>query len=255
MSSQRLIASVMLWLIIGIVPMGAHALDVRLYLVPDDPNASPTLLAELTGAAAVNLDSNAPAGAARVYGGVFSIARCAGCAGRARVFVSDGDIDRLILTDALITNISSAPATLRIEIFSPEFTISGPEGLYPFVAEVSGQMGGAAPTTGNQVRARLRACAGGEGCDTIDRPADDTGETFQSQYSITVPPFFGGGLGGFGQTEDQLVFCSVPIYSDGETFLGNFCQHSLRLTVDITVPVLGSQAPCIDRQPVQQNGG
>src|SRR4051812_24180370 len=90
----------------------------------------------LTGVAAVNLDSDSPVGGPKSYG-AFTIARCSGCSGRARVFVSEGSIDKLVLTDAQITNTSTTnpSASLTIQVSSGLLTVSGPGGQYPYATE------------------------------------------------------------------------------------------------------------------------
>src|SRR5687768_7014998 len=95
MKSQRLIASALFLLLIGIAPMAAHAVCIKLnwtnvdgtagfaYLPPDCPTpevSSPTVF----------LDSSNPVGTPATYG-PFRIEKCPGCLGRPRVEAIEGD--------------------------------------------------------------------------------------------------------------------------------------------------------------------
>ncbi len=106
MKLHRIVAPLTFLLLSALTSSAAHALTVDVFI-------GATKVDTLTGGAAVNLDSDSPVGAARAYPpassglpAVFTIARCQGCSGRARVFVSEGSIDKLVLTDAQITNVS-----------------------------------------------------------------------------------------------------------------------------------------------------
>jgi hypothetical protein len=135
MKLHRLVAGLMLSMVFGLVPTLAHALTVTVQWY--DANGQFVGQVFIEGTATINLDADSPVGGPKAYG-PFTIARCSNCPGRARVFVSDGDIDRLILTDAHITNNSSANGTLKIFVDSGSLTVSGPQGLYPYAAELSG---------------------------------------------------------------------------------------------------------------------
>src|SRR6267142_7051223 len=94
----------------------------------------------------INLDSdtggpNGGPGGAVSYG-VFSIGRCSGCAGRARIFVVEGSIDKLVLTDATVTNTNTgatlAPQTLTVTVNSGLLSVAGAPGDYPYATELTG---------------------------------------------------------------------------------------------------------------------
>lgn len=242
MKSRKLIASILLWLVAGLVSTAVHALEVRITLIDangntifDPATGEPVFQTTLTGAATVNLDADSPVGGAKAYG-PFTISKCANCPGRARVFVSDSDIDRLVLTDAQITNTSGATARLRIEMFSGELTVSGPAGDYPYAVELSGSfiapLGQSATTpTGNEIRVTGRACWG-ESCTPIDSPVADPGEVVEGpNFSIVAPPYLVAGSANYAPKENQNIFCSG--------FFGEFeessCLPSLSTTVDVTL--------------------
>lgn len=186
---------------------------------------------QLTGAAAINLDADSPVGAPVSYG-VFNIQRCAGCAGRARVFVQEGTVSKLVLTDAQITNTGAqGTQALNISISSPLST-SGPAGDYPFAAETSGTftapLGQAATDPDNRiaVRASARASFQCEGPCIIDNPPNDPIETSPDQYSVVAPPFLSAGLAQFAPKEQQIMTCDAA----GD---GTLCQPTLFLTTEI----------------------
>lgn len=253
MRSQRLIASIALWLLAGLVPTAAHALTVTLEWF--DANGVFIGSETLTGAATVNLDSNAPVGGPRAYG-PFTIAKCTGCAGRARVFVSDSDIDRLILTDAQITNTSfTANHILRISVDSGELTVSGPSGQYPYAVELNGSftapLGQNAITPpGNQINVASFACHSwnGEGynsCVRIDTPELDPGETVTEGCSfpcrsVVAPPYLVGGSSSYGPKENQNVFCAGTF----DEFEQQLCLPALTMQVEVTLrPRHGARLP------------
>lgn len=223
-------------LAVGLVPTWAYALTVTVswgfgegesFTFPE-------------GAATINLDSDSPVGAPRAYG-PFTIAKCPGCGGRARVFVSDGDIDRLILTDALIRNTGSTTATLRISIDSGNLSVSGPAGMYPYAVELSGSfvapLGQSATTpAGNNVRVRSRACSvGNEGCATIDSPQVDPGEDGEGpNFSVVAPPYLVAGTSAYGPKEWENIDCS-GFFPESEGDSTNSCLPSLLMNLEVTL--------------------
>jgi len=197
-----------------------------------------------SGSATVNLDSNTggpnggPGGA--VNYGIFSIARCAGCAGRARVFVSEGSIDKLVFTDATITNnitgVTVPAKTLTITVNSGLLSVSGPAGDYPFATELTGTF--SAPLlTGSTLdgidQMKVTATTNGN-CDgpcMIDSPALDAGETSPSQYSLVAPPFLSSGVASYAPKEQQNISCGFSNFDGGSSP----CQPSLGLGVGFTL--------------------
>jgi hypothetical protein len=195
--------------------------------------------------ATVNLDSDTggpnggPGGA--VNYGIFSIARCAGCAGRARIFVSEGSIDKLVFTDATVTNNTTGvtlPAkALTVTVNSGLLSVSGPAGDYPYATELTGtfsaplltgstldgidQLTVTATTNGN--------C--GEGPCMIDSPALDAGETNPFQYSLVAPPFLSSGVASYAPKEQQNISCGFSNFDGGSTP----CQPNLGLGVNFTL--------------------
>jgi hypothetical protein len=255
MKSQRLIASILLWLLVGLVPATANALEVTLQWF--DANGTFIGSQSLTGAATVNLDSDAPVGGPRAYG-PFTISKCSGCSGRARVFVSDSDIDRLILTDAQITNTSTtANFILKISVDSGELTVSGPSGQYPYAVELNGSFTAplgqsAINPPGNQIRVATFACHGwnGEGynsCTRIDSPELDPGEVAQDGgfctnpcTSVVAPPYLAGGLPTYAPKENQNVFCAGAEGKVEESL----CLPALKMQVEMTLrPRNGARLP------------
>ena len=250
-------------LLFGVVASSAvYALDVSLSLVTTDANGlrtvTPLTPALTSGTTTVNLDSDTPVGAVQVGGPktysangvpVFTIAKCSGCAGRARVFVSEGSIDRIVFTDAQITNISGTTATLRINASSGPLSVSGPAGDYPFATELSGSftapLGQSATDPANtiQVTSTASVAFGSSGCEIgctspiqmIDNPAVDAGEdtTNFSKYSLVAPPFLAGGLAQFAPKEQQILSCAnIPDPNNGDASL---CQPALQFFADISL--------------------
>jgi hypothetical protein len=195
------------------------------------------------GAATVNLDSDTggpnggPGGAVRY--GAFSIARCSGCAGRARVFVSEGSIDKLVLTDAVITNTTLgatvSPKALSITVTSGLLSVSGPAGQYPYATELSGTFSapfGTGSTVDGIDQITVTATTNGN-CDgpcMIDSPAFDTGETNPSQYSLVAPPFLSAGVASYAPKEQQNIQCG---FSDIES--SGTCQPALGLSINVNL--------------------
>src|SRR6266850_7459182 len=100
MKLHKLTGSIAILLFGMLVSWAAQALTVR--ITPVDGSNQPTgdTITLTSEAAVVNLDLDSPVGGARQYGPSIAIARCQGCAGRARVFVQEGTISKLVLTDA-----------------------------------------------------------------------------------------------------------------------------------------------------------
>jgi hypothetical protein len=199
----------------------------------------------LTGGAAVNLDADSPVGGPVNYG-VFTIARCSGCAGRARAFVSVGSIDKLVLTDAQITNTSGTPQTLTITVFSGPLAVSGPAGDYPYAVELSGTFTaplGAGPATDPANHIDVKAttsvnsfCDGPCAPVSIDNPALDPGEDptvfpGTDKYSLIAPPFLAAGLPQFAPKEQQIITCNNVVNVD----TGNLCQPALGLSINVSL--------------------
>src|SRR5690348_14501489 len=185
----------------------------------------------LSGGATVNLDADSPVGGPKTYG-LFTIAKCPGCSGRARVSISEGSIDKLVFTDTQITNTSTAPLTITILVSSGPLSVSGPGGIYPYAVELSGlyvaPLGtGSAIDPANQIQVTATATVNpvSPGCEIecpnpnamIDNPAVDPGETDSSsttnqfKYSLVAPPFAAAGVSQFATKEQQNIFCgNIP---------------------------------------------
>jgi hypothetical protein len=238
MRLQRDIASVLAFLLMVLVPIASHALVVRI-------NAGDTNEYVLqTEGPTVNLDCpvepadpvacpSTTLGAARVYdfgnGVKFSIARCGGigCSGgRARVTVSDGAVDTLVLTDAVIKNIGTQNATLNITMESGAYTIAGEPGPRAYAAEISGSFVPSLIDTFNQVIVSGRACYqrtifdpdgdqlvmecfadSSERSRMIDSPAEDSQEDGTDLYSLIVPPYKPAGTSQFSPKEQDNLNC------------------------------------------------
>ena len=253
MKLHRIVASLGALLLTAMASPTVNALDVRLYLVNKDSSGNITGFTQLSPSlpssdAAVNLDSDSPVGAAKTYGilnndgtttPVITIAKCSGCAGRARVFVSEGSVDKLVMTDALITNVNGATATVRVDVSWTSANQSGPGGDYPYATELSGTFtapfGQLATDPANRIE--LSAFSGiCEGGCMIDNPALDAGETFSSQYSLVAPPFLSAGVASFAPKEQQVSNCSnVYVYDPDTRTYTYFCKPSLSLSADITL--------------------
>jgi len=249
--------------VLGVIGSSAvYALDVSLSLVTTDANGltsvTPLTPALSSGTTTVNLDSDTPVGTVQVGGSktyfagntpVFTIAKCSGCAGRARVFVSEGSIDRIVFTDAQITNISGTAATLRINASSGPLSVSGPAGDYPYATELSGSftapLGQSATNPANNIQVTATASVAfgsGGGCEVgctspiqiIDNPAVDAGEDANnfSKYSLVAPPFLAGGLAQFAPKEQQILTCAN--LSDPETE-STLCQPALQFVANISL--------------------
>lgn len=264
MNLDRLIASCAALLIGALMAPIVNAqtspnvFNVKLYLV-DNAGTSTETLTELTTTpplqvtgTAVNLDADVPAGGARRYLAngveVFQIARCAGCANRARVFVGTGSINRLVLTDAQITNTRTVPTpatlTLRIVASSGDLPISGPGGEYPYATELSGTftapLGQNATDPANRITVDASAQGDCDGACRIDNPFRDPGEEGNpfARYSIVAPPYLAAGLAQFAPKEQDILPCSnvsvcVP-NGDGCDYTYS-CQPLLALSVDISL--------------------
>jgi len=195
------------------------------------------------GGATVNLDSDTggpnggPGGA--VNYGVFSIARCSGCLGRARIFVTEGSIDKLVFTDATITNTTTGvtlpPQTLNVTVSSGLLSVSGPAGDYPYATELTGTFSapfGTGSTLDGIDLITVTATTNGncEGPCMIDSPALDPGETSPSQYSLIAPPFFTSSVASYGPKEYQNLPCGF-ISVDGSSP----CQPNLGLSANFTL--------------------
>ncbi len=227
----------------------AQALNVTLTTVNADLTPFSITLSPLTGGATVNLDSDTggpgggPGGA--VSYGVFTIARCAGCSGRARVFVTEGSIDKLVLTDAVITNTSGTPQTLTITVDSGLLSVSGPAGDYPYAVELSGTFSaplGAGPATDPTNQIQVTATTNAGSCDSrtcmIDNPPLDPGETDPvtgisnpNKYSLVAPPFLSAGVASYAPKEQQIMTCSNLFPDVG----GPLCQPQLGLSINVSL--------------------
>jgi hypothetical protein len=259
MKLHRLIAS-MAALVLGafLAPTAdadtLNTFSVRLFLVNTDGTqteltTNPPL--QLT-TSAVNLDADLPAGGARRYfangAEVFQISKCQGCAGRARVFVSTGSINRLVLTDAQITNTQNPAATLTLRVVasSGDLPISGPGGQYPYAAELSGTftapLGQAATDPANRITVNATTQGDCDGPCRIDNPFFDPGEGENgNSYSLVAPPFLAGGLAQYAPKEQDIIGCNnvqacVPD-PNGDGCIGYTysCQPSLGLSIDISL--------------------
>jgi len=254
----------MLWRALAILLLGMLASSPARALLIDSPvcntglcvnittfdsNGTVTSSKFLSGAAAVNLDADSPVGAPVTYG-PFTISKCSGCSGRARVFVSVGSIDKVVLTDAQIRNAGTAPATMTIQVVSGQLGVSGPGGPYPYAIELSGSFLGTTPTAAaNQIQVTAQATSitqcytdiegGGVTCsgfsNLIDSPAQDPGEdaTNTSKYSLIAPPFSAGGVAVFAPKEQQISNCS-GFGSTGEGDAGS-CLPALAISVNVSL--------------------
>lgn len=232
------------WAALGQTPTCDSNSTTLCVTISDGNGFSKTLFGS---AGTINLDSDTggplggPGGA--VPYGVFSIARCSGCSGRARIFVSEGSIDKLVLTDAVImnTNTNTAvttfpPQILSITVNSGTLSVSGPGGDYPYATELSGTFSaplGTGPTTDGIDQITVKAttnsfCSVGEGfvpC-MIDSPALDAGETDPSSYSLVAPPFLSAGVASYAPKEQQNLPCGGVESS---------CQPALALAINVTL--------------------
>jgi hypothetical protein len=163
--------------------------------------------------------------------GKFSIARCGGigCSGgRARVTVSDGAVDTLVLTDAVIKNIGGTDATLNITMNSDAYTSAGEPGPRAYAVEISGSFVPATINSFNQVTITGRACYQTTTFDAdtgtvtfmqcfdvypftsnrmIDSPAQDSQEDGTDMYSLIVPPYKPAGTSQFSPKEQDNKEC------------------------------------------------
>jgi len=249
MKVHKLVRAIAILLLGTLASWAAHALNVT--VTTFDSNGTQTSQTILSGAAAVNLDADSPVGNPVAYGPFF-ISRCSGCTGRARVFVSVGSIDKLVLTDAQIRNASGAPASMTIQVDSGQLGVSGPGGLYPYAVELSGSFLGTTPTSpANQIQVTAATtsffsstvCTDCTGSRTsmIDSPALDPGETDPvtgitnpSKYSLVAPPFSAGGIAVFAPKEQQNLDCSGFATSGVEGDPGS-CLPSLSLNVNVSL--------------------
>jgi len=249
MKFHRIIASLAALLLAAIASPPASALDV--FVNTYDSLGTLTSSTFLTSgtSSTVNLDSDT--GAAKVYG-PFVIGKCSTCTGRPRVYVLEGSVDKLVLTDAQILNRTGAPgsspfARMVIQVDSGALGVSGPAGDYPYAVELNGSFLGATPTdplNRIQVTARTTAITScSEGCfgtpTMIDSPATDAGETdaTSSSYSVVAPPFSAGGVGLFGPKEQQNSTCRgwfVPDPNNPEGGVDS-CRPALNLGIDISL--------------------
>ena len=281
MGSPGIVVSIVLGAALTISPAAAHALEITLGAV----GSSQTFTLSTSTGSALNIDCPRAAGdtdtstcASNVLGSprtynfgldalgnniVFTIQRCTGtaCGGRARVLVSDGAIDTLVLTDAVIRNASPAgtpPATLTLHIDSGPYTTAGEAGPRAYATELSGSFQPPLPILpANKVKVSALACFAepgeGEGdffinCSggpegrprLIDNPACDPGESGEGcdtfKYSLIAPPFKPAGTSQYGPKEEDIKFC--PDYG-GET-----CNPALRLLAEVSLaPGYSVRAP------------
>ena len=221
---------------------GVTGLCVTISTVNADGTAFSVSLTPQSGAT-INLDSDTggpnggPGGA--VNYGVFSISRCAGCAGRARIFVVEGSIDKLVLTDATFTNTNTGatlpPQTLTISVDSGLLSVSGPSGQYPYATELTGTF--SAPfLTGSTLdgidKITVTATTNGN-CDgpcMIDSPQLDAGETNPNQYSLVAPPFLTAAVASYAPKEMQNIQCG---FFNGDT--DTPCQPDLALAINVSL--------------------
>jgi hypothetical protein len=240
----RAIATVLLSTLASWTAQAATITGLTVTITTVNADGTP-LSVTLTGAATVSLDSDTggplggPGGA--VSYGVFTIAKCAGCSGRARVFVSEGSIDKLVLTDAVITNTSGTPQTLTITVDSGLLSVSGPPGDYPYAVELSGTFTaplGAGPAIDptNQITVKATTNGNCDGPCMIDNPAIDPGETDSSgfvnssKYSLVAPPFLSAGVASYAPKEQQIISCGS---SNVDTTTP--CQPQLGLSINVTL--------------------
>lgn len=223
---------------------GVTGLCVTISTVNADGTAFSVSAVPAPGGATINLDSDTggpnggPGGPVKY--GIFTIARCSGCACRARVFVSEGSIDKLVLTDAVITNTNlstTLPAkALTITVNSGSLSVSGPGGQYPYATELSGTFSapfGTGLTVDGVDQITVTAttngtCSFGEGYGPcmIDSPSLDAGETNPSQYSLVAPPFLSAGVASYAPKEQQNLPCGD---------IESSCQPALGLNINVNL--------------------
>ena len=249
MKARGVVVSMVLGIGLTILPAAAHALRVVI-----GTNGTSQQFFLNTEGSTLNLDcpgeggdtsgcASTALGSPKTYtfnnGAVFTIAKCAGAGcsgGRARVFVSDGAVDTLVLTDAVIRNAGTVDATLTLRIDSDPYTTAGEPGPRAYAAELSGSFVPALINPFNRVRVRALACfddgegisCSGEGSRVIDSPNLDPGETSPNQYSIIAPPYKPAGTSQFSPKEQDSKFC--PDF-------GDVCIPALRLEVEIQLKV------------------
>jgi hypothetical protein len=240
----RIVVPIAMLLVSALASSAAHALDVDVFVVDTTTNIATRVdgpIPTLSGGAAVNLDADSPVGSPKAYAvngvPVFNIARCQGCSGRARVFVSEGSIDKLVLTDAQITNVSSNTAQLRLAVSSGPLTVSGPGGSYPYAVELNGLFvaplgAGSATDPANRIQVKATTSGSCDGPCMIDNPQLDPGEAFPSQYSVVAPPFLAAGLSQFSSKEQDNLLCSNVF--DPIT-LTSLCQPALQMSIDVSL--------------------
>ena len=246
MKARGVVVSMVLGIGLTILPAAAHALRVVI-----GTNGTSQQFFLNTEGSTLNLDcpgeggdtsgcASTALGSPKTYtfnnGAVFTIAKCAGAGcsgGRARVFVSDGAVDTLVLTDAVIRNAGTVDATLTLRIDSDPYTTAGEPGPRAYAAELSGSFVPAQINPFNRVRVRALACfddgegitCSGEGSRLIDSPNLDSGEGENAnQYSIVAPPYKPAGTSQFSPKEQDSKFC--PDF-------GDVCIPALRLEVEI----------------------
>ena len=248
MKSFGIVASMVLGVLLTLLPGAAHALRVviglegteqQIVLNTEGPTLNldcPNEGGDTTGCASTTLGS--PRTYAFDNGVVFTIARCSGVGctgGRARVFVSDGAVDTLVLTDAVIRNAGPTDATLTLRIDSGAYTAAGEPGPRAYAAELSGSFVPAIVNQFNRVRVSAFACfddgegisCSGEGSRIIDSPSLDSGEgESPNQYSIVAPPYKPAGTSQFSPKEQDSKFC--PDF-------GDVCVPALRLVSQIAL--------------------
>jgi len=230
-------------MLLGVVASQAGAFNVSVSTY--DSNGNVISSTTLSGDSTVNLDADSPIGGPVVYG-PFTIARCSGCSGRARVFISQGSINKLVLTDAQITNRAGSPsARMTISVDSGPLSVAGPAGSYPYAVELNGSFVGTAatdPANSIQVKATTTAitsCV--EGCfgtrSVIDSPALDPGETTDTTlYSVLAPPFSAGGVAVFAPKEQLTLDCSGWFVSSPTSDGGvDSCLPALGLSVNLSL--------------------
>lgn len=246
MKLQRIVCSLAA-VLLGVASLSAAALNVTINTY--DGNGTITSSTPLSGGSTINLDADSPIGGPLQYG-PFNIAKCSGCSGRARLYVSEGSIDKLVITDAQITLTSRSltpTAKMIIQVDSGGLSVSGPAGNYPYAVELNGSFVGTAATDPNnwiQVKAQTTALSNGEcieGCGgtttPIDNPALDPGETTDTTlYSVLAPPFSAGGIAVFAPKEQQNIYCNGWFVSDPTTNTSvDSCLPSLGLLITVNL--------------------
>ena len=250
MKARGVVVSIVLGIGLTILPAAAHALRVVIGSTGSSAQfflntEGSTLNLDCPGAGGDNSGCASTAlGSPKTYdfggGIVFTIARCtgAGCAagGRARVFVSDGAVDTLVLTDAVIRNVGTVDATLTLRIDSDLYTTAGEAGPRAYAAELSGSFVPAQINPFNRVTVRALACfsdgegisCGGESPRLVDSPGLDSGEGENAdQYSIVAPPYKPAGTSQFSPKEQDIKVC--PDFNEGT------CVPALRLIAQISL--------------------